>query len=384
MQLPAVPPEPPVGMRWIIQEQFSDEFEGDQLDSVKWNNFHPRWKGRAPAKFLKEAVSVRDGLMRIKNGVLKEQDGPYNLFGGAVTSTTEGAHFGYYECRFKASQVKMSTTFWLSGGGGDCVATAVEGDTFWQELDIQECVGGSLENPAFRKQMHANTHFWYTAPGEERKSYSRGARVDLDSEVWEDFHTYGAWWVDSTYARFFADDEFFEAVHFFNDIMDEPMPHPMQINMVTETYNWQPPPTAGELADDTKNTSYYDWIRSYKLVPLMQEADEKQYPHRVYSEEIAIKPIPSVLGRAKTLDLEFVYKANVDRIVQVEVLRWNGKNKKLAQKESFNVLAGYGSGTYHLVLDFEPGGNEALALKVSLCDAAEVLDSLVESVVLKQ
>ena len=374
-----------MGMRWVIQERFSDEFEGDELDLEKWNNFHPRWKGRAPAKFVKEAVSVKDGLMRIKNGVLPEPDGPYSLFGGAVTSKTDGAHFGYYECRFKASQVKMSTTFWLSGGGGDCLDTEVEGDAFWQELDIQECVGGSVENPAFREQMHANTHFWYTPPGqEERKSYSRGARIDLDSEVWEDFHTYGAWWVDSTYARFYADDEFFEAVHFFNEIIDEPMPYPMQINMVTETYNWQPPPTAEELADDSNNTSYYDWIRSYKLVPMEQETGEQSYSHPVFGEEIQIYSISSPKGNKRILELEFIYKANTDRIIQVDVLRWNGKNKKSMQKESSSALAGYGRGRLQLVLGFEPGKNEALSLKVSLCNGTEILDSKSESVVLKQ
>ena len=30
---------------------------------------------------------------------------------------------------------------------------------------------------------------------------------------------------------------------------------------------WQRPPTADELNDDSKNTTYYDWVRAYRLVP---------------------------------------------------------------------------------------------------------------------
>lgn len=383
LSLDAIPPEPPTGMRWVIQEQYSDEFEGNKLDSRKWSNFHPRWKGRAPAMFVKEAVSVKDGLMRIKNGVLKKPDGPYTLYGGAVTSKTDGAHFGYYECRFKASRVKMSTTFWMSGGGGDVLDTEVEGDTYRQELDIQECVGGSLdsESPGFRKQMHANTHFWYTAPGEKsRVSYPRGAVTDLSSEVWEDFHTYAAWWVDGTYVRFYADNEFYEAVHIYNEVMDVPMPDPMQINMVTETYNWQPPPTAEELADDSTNTSYYDWIRSYSLVPLMEKAKGKSYPHAVYEEEIVIEPVPAEYAKGQPLKLDFAYKANGERKIRIDVFRWDGKKKKFLQKEEFSALRGYGKGTKKLELDFKPKPNEAYGIRVSLRDGQEVLDSVIESV----
>lgn len=379
----ADPPEPPVGMRWVIQEQYSDEFEGKKLDSRKWNNFHPRWKGRAPAKFEKSAVSLKDGLMRIKNGVLKKPDGPYTLYGGAVTSKTDGAHFGYYECRFKASRVKMSTTFWLSGGGGDVLDTEVEGDTYRQELDIQECVGGSLdsESPGFRKQMHANTHFWYTAPGEKnRVSYPRGAVKDLSSEVWEDFHTYGAWWVDATYARFYADDEFFEAVHFYNEIMDNPLPDPMQINMVTETYNWQPYPTAKELADDSRNTSYYDWIRSYSLVPLKEKSEGKPYPHAIYKEEIQVERLPAEVGMNQSLQLEYAYKANGDRTIRIEVFRWDGKKKEVLQKDEIVALRGFGKGKKEVVLGFDPQAKEAYGLRITLRDEDGIRDSVIESV----
>jgi hypothetical protein len=40
----------------------------------------------------------------------------------------------------------------------------------------------------------------------------------------------------------------------------------MYMHLVTETYNWETPPTVEELNNDEINTTYYDWVRSYKLV----------------------------------------------------------------------------------------------------------------------
>ena len=47
----AKPPEPEVGKRWIINNAYSDEFNGEKLDQNKWRDHHRTWKGRAPAKF---------------------------------------------------------------------------------------------------------------------------------------------------------------------------------------------------------------------------------------------------------------------------------------------------------------------------------------------
>ena len=41
----------------------------------------------------------------------------------------------------------------------------------------------------------------------------------------------------------------------------------MHVNLVTETYDWETPPTVEELNDDSINTTYYDWSRAYVLVP---------------------------------------------------------------------------------------------------------------------
>ena len=47
----------------------------------------------------------------------------------------------------------------------------------------------------------------------------------------------------------------------------QPFARPMYMHLVTETYAWEPRlPTDEMLNDETKNSTYYDWVRSYVLV----------------------------------------------------------------------------------------------------------------------
>ena len=168
----AQPPDPPLGKRWILNEAFSDEFNGTELDTSKWYDHHPTWNGRPPGIFLPSQVSVENGYMSITGEKLENdtvitsrggRKSTFNIACGAVVSKSREAYFGYYECRFKAARTTMSTTFWLSSrasydGSGDC------SDSYGLELDIQECIGreGDFDGKYFAKGMHSNSHFWYT------------------------------------------------------------------------------------------------------------------------------------------------------------------------------------------------------------------------------
>ena len=62
----AEPPKPPVGMRWVLNPDFSDEFNGSSLDTTKWLDHHPTWKGRKPGLFMPSQISVKDGFLQLK------------------------------------------------------------------------------------------------------------------------------------------------------------------------------------------------------------------------------------------------------------------------------------------------------------------------------
>jgi beta-porphyranase len=82
----AAPPPAPEGYMWVKNAKLTDEFNGTSLDSTKWLDRHPWWKGRAPAKFVPAAVSLNNGKLQIRNHMLSEPDGEYTIGCGAVVS----------------------------------------------------------------------------------------------------------------------------------------------------------------------------------------------------------------------------------------------------------------------------------------------------------
>lgn len=255
-------PEAPEGYKWIVNEKFSDEFDGDQLDASKWHDRSPYWvNGRPPATFRAYSVSVKDGKLQIKNTVL-EGDKRYNIAGGAVASVARDALYGYYEASMKASSISMSSTFWMKNKPvGDC-------PTDQQELDIVEAVGLQKGEHDFHNFMKSNTHHNYWPCEGDRKSVSAGGQCPISPAVDKAFHQYGVWWVDANTLKFYHNGEYKFTINPNTEFSDTPFDRPMYMHLVTETYDWEEPPTVEELNNDQINTTYYDWVRSWKLVPI--------------------------------------------------------------------------------------------------------------------
>jgi beta-glucanase (GH16 family) len=256
----SAPPAPPEGYAWVANDKFTDEFNGAELDSSKWYDHHPRWRGRPPAKFMPESVSVKDGTLQLKNGMLAAPQGPFTIAGGAVVSKSTEAFYGYYEVSMKASKISMSSTFWFSNDSrrSDPLRSSLE-------LDVQEAVGAGKRHPERKHFMKSNTHFW-VREGRRRFSRSVPGETRISPPAGEAFHVYGVWWVDANTIKFYHNDEHKFTIFPSTEYDDTPFDRPMHMNLVTETYDWETPPTPEELADNSINTTYYDWVRSYVLV----------------------------------------------------------------------------------------------------------------------
>jgi beta-glucanase (GH16 family) len=267
----SAPPPAPEGYGWVQDHRFSDEFNGATLDTNKWLDHHPRWKGRPPAKFVPSAVNVANGCLEIRAGVLPEPDGRFTLAGGAVVSRSEQAFHGYYEARMKASKISMSSTFWMSNRPqreGDAVVS--------HEIDINETVGAPHPEPAWAKEwnrfMNSNTHYFHRFQG-ERENLSSPGKAALDSPADDAFHTYAAWWVDPNTIRFYLDDEYQFTLHPKTNYSATPFNRPMHVNMVVETYDWMAPPTLTDLTNQNLNVTRYDWVRAYVLEEVPEHAE---------------------------------------------------------------------------------------------------------------
>ncbi len=254
-------PEAPNGYKWVKNEKFSDEFNDSILDATKWYDRSPYWvNGRPPATFRAYSVSVKDGALQIKNSVL-EGDEKYNIAGGAVASVAKDAFYGYYETKMLASSVSMSSTFWLKNKpvSDDCPQEQLE-------LDILEVVGQQKKGGDFRETMRSNAHIFHrNCKGEKEVKSTPGPGAVISPPANEAYHVYGCWWVDAKTLHFYLDGEFQYTINPSTFYRENPFNRSMYMHMVTETYYWETPPTPKELADDTKNTTYYDWVRSYKL-----------------------------------------------------------------------------------------------------------------------
>ncbi|TWT80250.1 Beta-porphyranase B precursor [Planctomycetes bacterium CA13] len=277
-------PEPPEGFKWAVNPDFTDEFEGGTLNAEKWYDKSPYWtNGRSPATFKAYNVSVENGCLRIKNSRLDPPEGndgepgdKYHLAGGAVASKSDQAWYGYYETRMKASPTPMSSTFWLKNLPKRIRYVDETGklviEEHRQELDILETMGKPTRHPDWGRQFNSNTHYGLNVEEGRQRVPNLSVSGPKDDHIAiedtaKDFHTYGLWWVDPNTLHFYYEGEFRFTINPGTMYNRLPFARPMYMHLVTETYSWEPSlPTDEMLTDDPKNSTHYDWVRSYVLV----------------------------------------------------------------------------------------------------------------------
>jgi beta-glucanase (GH16 family) len=158
-----------------------------------------------------------------------------------------------------------------------------EGDaSISHEIDITATIGAPHAQPAWARDwnrfMNSNTHFFHAANG-NKENLSAGGKAPLDPPSGEAFHTYAAWWVDANTVRFYLDDEYKFTIHPKTNYSATPFDHPMHVNMVTETYDWETPPTLEAVTNPAINTVRYDWVRAYELVPKETPTENTRQAH---------------------------------------------------------------------------------------------------------
>ncbi len=364
-------PMPPAGQRWVVNEEHSDEFEGAALNTEKWSTTFPWWSGREPGLFVADNVTVEDGCMVLRGEMMADNDpnktDSWYISCAAVVSQNQTAHYGYYECRMKANETTLSSTFWLSTSSGlfNCDGTSsssyaneaqptsagfAAGSKFSQELDICECIGrsGTFDGSYFSLGMNSNMHLWYY-PGDGttvdiRAEESRLTNSDGSTPA-DDFNTYGCWWRDKSNISFYLNndqqtDRSLNGWGFTSSWGDYATEfyytEPMRVNMVVETYPypWIELPTAEELADVTKNRTYYDWVRAYVLVGEDELTSESAADMSMFEENVDIEA--TVSGDKITVELQ--YTAPTDR--NIILVAYNSSDEEVARHE-MSAYAGY-------------------------------------------
>ncbi|MEW4925626.1 family 16 glycosylhydrolase [Algibacter sp. 2305UL17-15] len=254
----------PLEGKWVLVKKMSDEFEGKKINTKKWQISGQGWIGRAPGLFLAHNVTVADGYLQITTTQLPKpivKQGKTFTHGGGYAGSRKGMTYGYYECRMKANKTFMSSTFWLINDREDLNGC----DNRTTELDIQECVGEITgENPELQKfdhSMNFNTHSRNIPKDCDILKGTVGGKAEIGAKVYDGYHVYGVWWKSKDEVLFFLDGKFQTKITPAADFNI-----PMYLRMVVETYNWNPVPADGGMTGSSKDrTTYYDWVRSWKL-----------------------------------------------------------------------------------------------------------------------
>ncbi|AXT53267.1 T9SS C-terminal target domain-containing protein [Aquimarina sp. BL5] len=254
-------PTPPAGKKWEKIDIMSDEFNGSSLNSSKWAINDPQWEGRRPARFETSSVSVGGGDLKISASKKTNAFGGWTHNGGLVRSKTR-QKFGYYETRMKANKTFMSSTFWLINKRNEFTGC----DARVTELDVTENVGANTGGKPWINQnmrtLNANTHSRRTSCNSTPTGI-RGNKAEIGEFAYQGYHTYGVWWKNEKELLFYLDGKF---VFQITPAADFSLP--MYLRMVVETYDWNPPKAGQDGMNDSQanRTTYYDWVRSYKLV----------------------------------------------------------------------------------------------------------------------
>ena len=188
--------DPPPGGKWQPISELTDEFKGDKLDSTKWHDHNPSWKGREPGFFSTNNVSVSDGKLHLTARAedLKDLPQGYHTFTTAAVKSIALVKYGYFEIKCRPMKSKASSAFWFYS------ITKEE----WTEIDVFEIcgVGEKWENT-----YNMNAHVLYTPT--EKDHWSKGDTWKAPFNFVDDYHVYALewdkdvikWWVDGKVVR---------------------------------------------------------------------------------------------------------------------------------------------------------------------------------------
>ncbi|MEO1449334.1 MAG: family 16 glycosylhydrolase, partial [Bacteroidota bacterium] len=340
-------PAPP-GKMWQKIDNMSDEFNGTSLNTAKWDNQFSGWKGRAPALFSVNAVTVGGGDLKIEAAddltqQEKNQNPGFTHQGGLVRSINKTT-YGYFETRMKANRTCLSSTFWLINQKNEFSGC----DKRVTELDVVETVGVNaypddpgkdwITNTTVRN-MNSNTHSRNVDgnPGCGINVGQQGAKAPLGEEAWEDYHVYGVWWKNATEVILFLDGQEVNTVTPPADFDLD-----MYLRMVVESYDWNKPRAGFDNMNLTQadRTTYYDWTRSWKLV------DDPN----AGTASVDCNSLPGSVATSTSIPVSINYTADQSRDVVVEL--WNTTtNSWLAQG---TTTVGAGSGTANVTINISP------------------------------
>jgi hypothetical protein len=165
---------------WKKIEELSDEFDGDSLDTSKWEPKYPGFNGRLPSRYSPENVTVSENQLHIVMRKASFTSAPNIQYTSAVVSSTHLAFYGYYETMARAMDSAGSSSFWFHRS---------ETPHDKNEIDVFE-IGG--KSPGFDRKLNMNLHVWETP--NEKRHWNIGSSWIAPWRFANAFHVFGLDW----------------------------------------------------------------------------------------------------------------------------------------------------------------------------------------------
>ncbi len=250
-------PEAPKEMRWEKIEALTDDF--DTLDPQKWD--YSLWNYAEPNIMMKSQAFVEDGKLCIKAEL--NDDSVRWMKTCRIMSRAQVEYPMYTECSMRSASISGYNTYWLNNGNSNdrdeidiCennaapsnpnVPHGVENKPYLMQSNMHQARGGhNMPQPSY-----ADTRLLSS------KNKLQGKRTD------EAFHTFGLYWADERNCHYYMDGEYVGSIL-------SPRTFERKLNILFDlwTNRWDGFANKEDLKDDSKNTMYVDWVKTYKLVP---------------------------------------------------------------------------------------------------------------------
>ncbi len=268
-----VPANPGQGNVWELQDKYSDDFNYNGKNAKfrkNWKDayFH-NWTGPGLTQWQSNHSDVSGGNLIIS----ASRHGANRVNCGVVTSKTKVIYPIYMEARVKASNLELSSNFWMLS----------EDDK--REIDVLEVYGGARD-VWFAQRMSTNFHVFERGAGNRISSdYNDQNHVTLpNNEPWRNkFHTFGVYWKSPSEIYFYIDGKqtkngSWEQSNMFDkdytkrtlDKSKSNMDRPVFMIIDTEDHSWRSAQgivaTDADLKNPNKNKMLVDWVRTYKPV----------------------------------------------------------------------------------------------------------------------
>ena len=182
-------PYPPTDSEY--EKVWSDEFNGDSLDTNVWSPYVGGWNASAVQGCYKDSpenINVSGGSLNLiglhKPGVTCNKGKNKDFTSGFVETKDKKAWtYGYFEARIKMPNNKSTwPAFWMSPNESAYGSWPRSG-----EIDIVETKGSNLDYAA------ADAH-WGISPG--YKKHAQGKKLPAGFKDTTQWHTYGVKWTE--------------------------------------------------------------------------------------------------------------------------------------------------------------------------------------------